>query len=732
MRKVLVNIARVVLAVVLIFSGFVKAVDPMGTQYKMADYLEALHLAPYVHDAMTLGAAILLSAFEFSLGTFLLLAIRRRMVSLLTLILFLVMTPLTLWLALTNPVSDCGCFGDAVVLTNWQTFWKNAVLLAMAVLIWRHPLDMYRFVSKSNQWIVINYTAIFILVVSGWSLYDLPYFDFRPYHIGANIRQGMEIPDDAEQPRFETTFIMEKNGERREFTTDNYPDSTWTFIDSKTVQLSKGYVPPIHDFSMTRVSDGTDITDSLLSLSGYAFLLVSPQLTKADAGHVDLINQLYEYAQDNGYPFYTLTASGKQDIRHWCDYTGAEYPFCFTDETTLKTIVRSNPGLLLLKGGTIIRKWSCNGLPTLGDAELEQPLERLKIGQMPEDAIPAKLLVILLWYVLPLALLVLADRLWAWSRWGKKEKNIINNVYQHFNSNNNMRKKIVAGNWKMNLNLQEGIALAKELNEALTADKPNCGVIICTPFIHLASVAGVIDQNIIGLGAENCADKEKGAFTGEVSAEMVKSTGAQYVILGHSERREYYKETPEILKEKVLLALKNGLKVIFCIGETLAEREANKQNEVVKAELEGSVFNLSEADFKNIIIAYEPIWAIGTGKTATAEQAEEIHAYIRSIVAEKYGQAVADDTSILYGGSCKASNAPELFAKPDIDGGLIGGASLKCADSRVSLTLGNNEAHYSNRYHVCWHSDECQRTNLYPTHPAAYCRKGHSHHPSEQ
>ena len=680
MRKVLVNIARVVLAVVLIFSGFVKAVDPMGTQYKMADYLEALHLAPYVHDAMTLGAAILLSAFEFSLGTFLLLAIRRRTVSLLTLILFLVMTPLTLWLALTNPVSDCGCFGDAVVLTNWQTFWKNAVLLAMAVLIWRHPLDMYRFVSKSNQWIVINYTAIFILVVSGWSLYDLPYFDFRPYHIGANIRQGMEIPDDAEQPRFETTFIMEKNGERREFTTDNYPDSTWTFIDSKTVQLSKGYVPPIHDFSMTRVSDGTDITDSLLSLSGYAFLLVSPQLTKADAGHVDLINQLYEYAQDNGYPFYTLTASGKQDIRHWCDYTGAEYPFCFTDETTLKTIVRSNPGLLLLKGGTIIRKWSCNGLPTLGDAELEQPLERLKIGQMPEDAIPAKLLVILLWYVLPLALLVLADRLWAWSRWGKKEKNIINNVYQHFNSNNNMRKKIVAGNWKMNLNLQEGIALAKELNEALTADKPNCGVIICTPFIHLASVAGVIDQNIIGLGAENCADKEKGAFTGEVSAEMVKSTGAQYVILGHSERREYYKETPEILKEKVLLALKNGLKVIFCIGETLAEREANKQNEVVKAELEGSVFNLSEADFKNIVIAYEPIWAIGTGKTATAEQAEEIHAYIRSIVAEKYGQAVADDTSILYGGSCKASNAPELFAKPDIDGGLIGGASLKCAD----------------------------------------------------
>ena len=243
-----------------------------------------------------------------------------------------------------------------------------------------------------------------------------------------------------------------------------------------------------------------------------------------------------------------------------------------------------------------------------------------------------------------------------------------------------MRKKIVAGNWKMNMNLQEGIQLAKELNDNLTADKPNCDVVICTPFIHLASIAAFLNQDIIGLGAENCANKEKGAFTGEVSAEMVKSTGAQYVILGHSERREYYAETPEILKEKVLLALKNGLKVIFCIGESLKEREANMQNDIVKAELEGSVFNLTAEEFANIIIAYEPIWAIGTGKTASAEQAEEIHAYIRNVIAEKYGKDVAEQTSILYGGSCKPSNAKELFAKPDIDGGLIGGASLKAAD----------------------------------------------------
>jgi len=306
-------------------------------------------------------------------------------------------------------------------------------------------------------------------------------------------------------------------------------------------------------------------------------------------------------------------------------------------------------------------------------------MEELKIGHVESDSIAGKITRIVLWFALPLILLTLADRLWAWTKWMKKKRRR-NRIYQLLNKKRNMRKKIVAGNWKMNLNLQEGLALAKELNNALKADKPNCDVVICTPFIHLASVENVLDKSLIGLGAENCADKEKGAYTGEVSAEMVKSTGAQYVILGHSERRQYYGETPEILKEKVLLALKNGLKVIFCIGETLEERESNRQNAVCKAELEGSVFNLSTAEFANIIIAYEPIWAIGTGKTATSEQAEEMHAFIRSTVAEKFGKDVAENTSILYGGSCKASNAPELFAKPDIDGGLIGGAALKCED----------------------------------------------------
>ena len=243
-----------------------------------------------------------------------------------------------------------------------------------------------------------------------------------------------------------------------------------------------------------------------------------------------------------------------------------------------------------------------------------------------------------------------------------------------------MRKKIVAGNWKMNKNLQEGIALATELNDILKADKPNCDVVICTPFIHLASVAGIIDQSVIGLGAENCADKASGAYTGEVSAEMVKSTGAGYVILGHSERRAYYGETAEILKEKINLALANGLKVIFCIGEVLEERESGKQNEVVEAQLAGSLFDLTAEQFANIILAYEPVWAIGTGKTATAEQAEEMHAFIRGVIAGKFGAEAAENVSILYGGSCKPSNAKEIFSKENVYGGLIGGAALKAAD----------------------------------------------------
>ena len=677
LKTIATNICRAVLAVTFIFSGYVKAIDPLGTQYKIRDYLTAVSIGDYVPDWLTLGSSVALATLEFALGIFILFAIRRRFTSRVILAFMAVMTLITVWIAIANPVSDCGCFGDAITLTNVQTLLKNVVLTACAVVVCRCRERMFRFVSENNQWIAVNYTVIYIVATSIYSLYLLPRFDFRPYHVGANIREGMEIPEGAKMPRYENTFVMEKNGERREFTLDNYPDSTWTFVERKSELVEEGYVPPIHDFTITDNATGDDITQQILDDKGYTFLLVSPHLESADDTNFGDIDQLYEYCQAQGVPFYCLTASGEDAIQHWRDITGAEYPFCMSDETTLKTVIRSNPGLVLIKDGTVIRKWSHNGLPK--SEELNGPLARIEIGQMDDVSVARKIASILSWFVLPLVLLVIADRLWAWSRWVRNKESKMR--YFNFNKNNKkMRKKIVAGNWKMNLNLQEGVALAKEINEALVQEKPNCDVVICTPFIHLASVAQVLDANVVGLGAENCADKEKGAYTGEVSAAMVKSTGAQYVILGHSERREYYGETAEMLKEKVQLALANGLKVIFCCGETLEEREAERQNEVVKAELDGSVFNLTAEEWKNIILAYEPIWAIGTGKTATSDQAQEMLAYIRSIVAEKYGQEVADERSILYGCSCKASNAPELFAKPDIDGGLIGGASLKAAD----------------------------------------------------
>ena len=678
--KMIVNLCRIIVAVTFIFSGFVKAIDPIGTQYKLQDYLGAIGMAGILPNWTLLAVAVFLAAIEFCIGIFLLFAIQRRLISKLTVAFMAFMTMVTVWIVVADPVKDCGCFGDALHLTNTETLIKNIVLLVCSLAIMYRPLAMFRFVSKSNQWIVTNYTIVFILVSSGLSLYYLPIFDFRPYHIGVNIPRGMEIPKGAKLPQFKTTFIMEKNGQRKEFTLDNYPDASWKFIDSKTVQTSEGYIPPIHDFSITDNKTGLDLTNSVLSHKGYTFLLISPHLETADDSNFGDIDRLYEYAQSYDIPFYCLTASTTKAIKRWIDLTGAEYSFCITDEAVLKTIIRSNPGLLLLKDGTIINKWSHNNLPN--EAKLSRPISQSSLGKMPKDSVPAKILEIVLWFILPLTLLTLADRLWAWSKWVRiKEQKDKQKLYHLFNKKKSkMRKKIVAGNWKMNLNLQEGVALAKEINEAMTAEKPNCDVVICTPFIHLASVAKELNASLVGLGAENCADKEKGAYTGEVSAEMVKSTGAQYVILGHSERRQYYGETAEILKEKVLLALKNGLKVIFCCGETLEERESNRQNAVVKAELEGSVFNLSAEEWKNIILAYEPIWAIGTGKTATSDQAEEMLCYIRSIVAEKYGKEVAEETSILYGGSCKASNAPELFSKPNIDGGLIGGASLKAAD----------------------------------------------------
>jgi triosephosphate isomerase len=245
-----------------------------------------------------------------------------------------------------------------------------------------------------------------------------------------------------------------------------------------------------------------------------------------------------------------------------------------------------------------------------------------------------------------------------------------------------MRKKIVAGNWKMNLDYNEGLGVFSEIINMIKDEVTGTQeAIVCSPFIHTHSLVQLAKgYNKVSLGAQNAHQAEAGAYTGEISAKMIKSVGAAYVILGHSERRQYFGESNELLAKKTDTVLKNDLHPIFCIGETLQEREANKHFDVIKTQLTEGIFHLDTAQFAKLVLAYEPVWAIGTGVTASSEQAQEIHAFIRKEIAAKYSQEVADSTTILYGGSCTPKNAPELFAQPDIDGGLIGGASLKSRD----------------------------------------------------
>ena len=315
----------------------------------------------------------------------------------------------------------------------------NGFLMLFVTLAMTLFLVVYMIVAGVHDniqtgWLIAG-IVLFVLATSAWCLYTLPLFDFRPYHIGADIKQGMEIPEGETGPQFETTFIMEKDGERREFTIDDYPDSTWAFIDSKSVQTAEGYTPPIHDFSIVRLPEEDDITDVVLSDTSYVMLLVSTHLEQADDARLDLINQLYEYCQEHGYPFYCLTASTEKAMTRWRDMTGAEYPFCATDETTLKTIVRSNPGLLLLKGGVVIRKWSHNALPVMTEEQLALPLEQQEIGRLPDDTVSRKIARIMLWFVLPLALLTIADRLWMWTKWLRRKRPTTNGAHESNETN---------------------------------------------------------------------------------------------------------------------------------------------------------------------------------------------------------------------------------------------------------------------------------------------------------
>lgn len=398
------------MAMVFIFSGFVKAVDPLGTQYKIQDYLTAFGWIGFFPDFLLLSASMLLGIVEFCLGVYLFFGIRRKITPRVLVLIMSFMTPLTLWLAIDNPISDCGCFGDAVVLSNWETFWKNVFLLVGAVTVLKWRKRIFPLVTPRLDWLIAMYGFLFILGITCYCYYKLPIFDFRPYHIGADIRKGMEIPEGEKPTVYETIFIMQKDGEVKEFVLDDYPDSTWTFVDTRLVVKEKGYEPPIHDFFIVRQDDGEDITDQVLNDENYTFLLVAHQLELADDSTIDLINELYDYSLMHGYSFYCLTSSSDEEILKWQDRTGAEYPFCLTDNTTLRTMVRSNPGLMLLKDGVVLNKWGVNELPD--EYQLYDRLEVLPISKIDSSSLVNKVVALVFWFAAILFLICMADIYW--------------------------------------------------------------------------------------------------------------------------------------------------------------------------------------------------------------------------------------------------------------------------------------------------------------------------------
>ena len=372
LKHLLGSVSRTLLGLVFTFSGFVKAVDPLGTTYKIEDYLKAF--GGFFTDLLVLApiAAYLLIAAEFLLGVCLLLNVQTKWTGWCTLAFMLVMTPLTLWIALSNPVSDCGCFGDALVLTNWQTFWKNIVLLALVavLLICRKHIP-----ATFTPMYEAGFFTLGVLLVSGlmaWTLYHLPIMDFRPYKVGNNIPELMEVPEDAPQDEYEITFIYSKDGQEKEFTLENYPkgDSTWTFVDQKSKLIRKGYEAPIHDFEILN-AEYEDITYDILESETPVTLIIMYDLEKADRSMMDKMTHIYLLCQSRLEQCYIVTGSGEETIAGFCyDYvvnhtdvysTPFSHPdevFCTCDPVTLKTIVRANPGVIVVQNGTIIDKYN--------------------------------------------------------------------------------------------------------------------------------------------------------------------------------------------------------------------------------------------------------------------------------------------------------------------------------------------------------------------------------------
>ncbi len=368
-----VNVCRFLLALTLLFSGTVKLIDPRGFQYKLEDYAVALGLRDFLPAFTPVCLAVALAMVEFMLGINLFFGIRRKTTAAATLALMLVYTPLTLYVVATGKVVDCGCFGDALTLTGWQTFGKNITLLLAAVVAVWHWRIMTRLISERNQWTIAVYSVVFSLALALHSIYRLPPIDFRPYHVGADLPRGIL--------------------------------NDWEGAEARPLDA---------DFSIETPEDG-DITLEWLSQPGYKFLLVSPYIETADDGAMDDINSIYEYSKGQGYPFLCLTSSAPEAVERWKDITGAEYPFALSDGTALKTVIRSNPGLLLLRDGVVIGKWPSSALP---DGEtLTAPLEELSIGLPRGRGYMRGSLRLLLWFFIPFLAFALVDRLWTGGRY---------------------------------------------------------------------------------------------------------------------------------------------------------------------------------------------------------------------------------------------------------------------------------------------------------------------------
>lgn len=353
-----IHFSRLVLGLVFVFSGFVKLIDPLGFVYKIEDYFTAfgglfLHL-----DFLSLFAAIALPAFEFLIGLNLVFMIQLRCTSVLALLFMAVMTPLTLYIAVFNPVSDCGCFGDALVITNWQTFYKNLVLITLALFLFFNTRKHKPLLIAKIEWLII---IIFSCTGVGLSLYcynHLPLIDFMPYKTGVNIPEAMMVPEGAPKDVYSTTFIYKKNGVEKEFTLENYPknDSTWVFVDQKTKLVSVGYKAPVHDFSIVD-ANFNDITEDVIFYPGTTYLLIMYDLNKASVEGAQRAEALYQKYKHSTTKFYALTASGDEDVINFCTKNKVSYPFCKTDPITLKTIIRANPGLVKINNGVIKAKW---------------------------------------------------------------------------------------------------------------------------------------------------------------------------------------------------------------------------------------------------------------------------------------------------------------------------------------------------------------------------------------